>query len=187
MLIGSFNLFEVGCRVEARATGTFNTFEARSRVYADVVLGDYCTVGAGCSLYAEEEPEDADWEFVGPQDIAKTSTDDPKEPSAVPQDEAPSTSEDHATSAAPAAPDNAPDSEKTTTRPRDTTDTSLASSDTMKSRTLPIPAYTVVYGANSERRIWSGEGVGQQVALYHKHLAYLTELLPKYNKLKLIA
>jgi dynactin-6 len=46
--------------------------------------------------------------------------------------------------------------------------------------------YTVVYGANNERRIWSGEGKGQQIALMHKHLAYLTEMLPKYSRLKLI-
>ena len=46
--------------------------------------------------------------------------------------------------------------------------------------------YTVVYGADNDRRIWSGEGKGQQVALMHKHLAYLTEMLPKYSRLKLI-
>lgn len=46
--------------------------------------------------------------------------------------------------------------------------------------------YTVVYGADNDRRTWSGEGKGQQVALMHKHLAYLTEMLPKYSRLKLI-
>lgn len=46
--------------------------------------------------------------------------------------------------------------------------------------------YTVVYGAQNARRTWSGEGKGQQLALMHKHLAYLTEMLPKYSRLKLI-
>lgn len=46
--------------------------------------------------------------------------------------------------------------------------------------------YTVVFGAKNERRTWSGEGKGQQIALMHKHLAYLTEMLPKFSRLKLI-
>ena len=46
--------------------------------------------------------------------------------------------------------------------------------------------YTVVYGKENQRRQWSGEGKGQQEALMIKHLAYLTEMLPKYSRLKLI-
>lgn len=46
--------------------------------------------------------------------------------------------------------------------------------------------YTVVYGRENQRRQWSGEGKGQQEALMIKHLAYLTEILPKYSRLKLI-
>lgn len=49
-----------------------------------------------------------------------------------------------------------------------------------------LPSFTVVYGPNSTRRRWSGEGRGQQVALMHKHLAYLSETLPRFVKLKLI-
>lgn len=48
-----------------------------------------------------------------------------------------------------------------------------------------LPDYTVVYGAANERRKWSGEGKVQQIALMHKHLAYLSETLPKYARLKL--
>lgn len=48
-----------------------------------------------------------------------------------------------------------------------------------------LPDYTVVYGAKNERRKWSGEGKLQQTALMHKHLAYLSETLPKYSRLKL--
>ena len=48
-----------------------------------------------------------------------------------------------------------------------------------------LPDYTVVYGAANERRKWSGEGKLQQTALMHKHLAYLSETLPKHSRLKL--
>ncbi|KAM0752210.1 trimeric LpxA-like protein [Meredithblackwellia eburnea MCA 4105] len=45
--------------------------------------------------------------------------------------------------------------------------------------------YTVVYGSESKRRKWTGEGVGQAKALHAKHLASLTELIPKFHKLKM--
>lgn len=45
-----------------------------------------------------------------------------------------------------------------------------------------LPERTVVYGSDCTRRTWSGEGSGQTRALHAKHLAYLREMLPKYNK-----
>jgi dynactin-6 len=39
-----------------------------------------------------------------------------------------------------------------------------------------LPSHTVIYGASSERRIWSGNGKGQATALYAKHLEYLREV-----------
>ncbi|KAK4698352.1 dynactin 6, partial [Phenoliferia sp. Uapishka_3] len=48
-----------------------------------------------------------------------------------------------------------------------------------------LPDYTVVYGGENKRRIWTGEGQGQMKALHAKHLHYLSETLPKFHKLKL--
>lgn len=48
-----------------------------------------------------------------------------------------------------------------------------------------LPSYTIIYGSENQRRVWSGEGEIQQVALMHEHLAYLTETLPKHSRLKL--
>ena len=44
---------------------------------------------------------------------------------------------------------------------------------------------TVVYGQGA-RRLWSGEGVQQQLALHAKHLQYLRDVLPHAHKLKAV-
>lgn len=49
-----------------------------------------------------------------------------------------------------------------------------------------LPERTVVYGAASEHRTWSGEGIGQQLALHAKHLVYLRDQIPKSHKLRVI-
>lgn len=51
--IGDSNLFQVGCRIEAFAIGSNNIFEARSKVASNVGIADFCTVGAGCSVYPQ--------------------------------------------------------------------------------------------------------------------------------------
>ncbi|KAK9898561.1 trimeric LpxA-like protein [Cystobasidium minutum MCA 4210] len=119
MTIGSYNLFEVGCRIEAQSIGSYNTFEPKSRVSSSLSIGDYCTIGAACIATADQTASAEDW----------------------------------------------------------------AALDELGSKHLPD--YTVVYGAANERRKWSGEGKVQQIALMHKHLAYLSETLPKYARLKL--
>lgn len=64
--------------------------------------------------------------------------------------------------------------------------TTIASGSTStRTATEHLSDYTVVYGSANERRKWSGEGKIQQTALMHKHLAYLSETLPKYSRLKL--
>lgn len=45
-----------------------------------------------------------------------------------------------------------------------------------------LPDYTVVYGPNSERRVWSGRGKLQEQDLRRKHGEYLREMLPKFNR-----
>lgn len=49
-----------------------------------------------------------------------------------------------------------------------------------------LPDQTVVYGADSKRRLWSGEGAQQQAALHAKHLEYLRDAIPRVHKLKII-
>ena len=44
--------------------------------------------------------------------------------------------------------------------------------------------YTVFYGPNSERRKWSGRGKVQESDLRQKHIEYLREMLPKFNRLR---
>lgn len=49
-----------------------------------------------------------------------------------------------------------------------------------------LPDQTVVYGADSKRRLWNGEGAQQQAALHAKHLEYLRDAIPRLHKLKII-
>ncbi|ETS59945.1 hypothetical protein PaG_05927 [Moesziomyces aphidis] len=49
-----------------------------------------------------------------------------------------------------------------------------------------LPDRTVVYGSDSRRRVWSGEGAHQQAALHAKHLEYLRDTIPRTHKLKII-
>jgi dynactin-6 len=43
-----------------------------------------------------------------------------------------------------------------------------------------LPEYTIVYGSESKRRLWSGEGAGQAKSLHVKHLEYLREILVRF-------
>lgn len=45
---------------------------------------------------------------------------------------------------------------------------------------------SVIYGLNSEHRVWNGDGVGQQAALHAKELVYLRDTIPKAHKLRII-
>ncbi|WVW83230.1 hypothetical protein I302_105249 [Kwoniella bestiolae CBS 10118] len=47
-----------------------------------------------------------------------------------------------------------------------------------------LPSYTVVYGENSERRKWDGTGQVAEQNLREKHIEYLREIIPKYNRLR---
>lgn len=47
-----------------------------------------------------------------------------------------------------------------------------------------LEEYTVVYGSNADRRVWSGRGRVQEVDLRRKHAEYLVEMLPKFNRLR---
>lgn len=54
LVIGSSNIFEVGCTVEALKVGEKNIFESKSYVASNVTVTSGCVIGAGCCLIGEE-------------------------------------------------------------------------------------------------------------------------------------
>lgn len=54
LVIGSNNIFEVGCTVEALKVGEKNIFESKSYVSPDVTISSGCIIGAGCRLVGEQ-------------------------------------------------------------------------------------------------------------------------------------
>ncbi|KAK6617194.1 hypothetical protein RUM44_005525 [Polyplax serrata] len=50
MIIGNYNVFEVGSRCESLKIGDYNVLEAKSVVGRQVVLSNHCIVGAGCTV-----------------------------------------------------------------------------------------------------------------------------------------
>ncbi|CAH0550052.1 unnamed protein product [Brassicogethes aeneus] len=54
MIIGSHNVFEVDCTVEAAKIGNSNVFEAKCYVGPRVTVSNGCTIGAGCRLTEEQ-------------------------------------------------------------------------------------------------------------------------------------
>lgn len=55
LIIGRFNIFEVGCTVEALEIGENNVFECKSYVSSDVTVSNNCIIGAGCKLIAKQD------------------------------------------------------------------------------------------------------------------------------------
>lgn len=49
-MIGSNNIFEVGCRIEAKRIGDNNIFESNSLVGNKVTVLNDCVIGAGCKF-----------------------------------------------------------------------------------------------------------------------------------------
>lgn len=54
LVIGSNNIFEVGCQVEALKIGEKNVFECKSYVGSGVTISSGCVIGAGCSLKGDQ-------------------------------------------------------------------------------------------------------------------------------------
>lgn len=54
LLIGSNNVFEVGCTIEATKIGEKNVFEGKSTVSSGVTITNNCIIGAGCHLKGEQ-------------------------------------------------------------------------------------------------------------------------------------
>ena len=47
MVIGSYNLFEVGCQIEFSEIGSFNVFEHRAKIEPNCKIGNGCIITAG--------------------------------------------------------------------------------------------------------------------------------------------
>ena len=47
-----------------------------------------------------------------------------------------------------------------------------------------VEDYTVFWGPEGERSTWSGRGKVQEADLRSKHVEYLKEMLPKFNRLR---
>lgn len=54
LIIGTNNVFEVGCHVEAKKIGENNIFECKSYVSPAVSVSSGCVIGAGCRLLAAQ-------------------------------------------------------------------------------------------------------------------------------------
>ncbi|SPO26800.1 related to Dynactin 6 [Ustilago trichophora] len=154
--IGDNNLFEVGCRIEAASVGSYNVFEMRSRVAQNVKVGSYSVIGAGCLVLPKPV---SDSELVDIFDDHEDHT----------QGEQVSTKGHDVEEGA-----------ETAAEPTDTQ--SKGQGEVFEE----LPDQTVVFGADSRRRLWSGEGAQQQAALHAKHLEYLRDAIPRTHKLKII-
>jgi dynactin-6 len=146
--------------VESPTVGSHNIFGPRSRVAWTVSVGSHCNIGPGCTVL----PNPFGTAFVGASRGAVSGGDEGKTDVL----------------------DSAQTDVDTTT-----TDAVEGSSDVPPpppptvERTESLPDYTVVFGSENRRRIWTGEGEMQAAALHTKHLEYLREAIPKYHKLKL--
>lgn len=58
MVIGSNNVFEVGCVINAKYVGDNNVFESKCYVGPDIEVGNGCIIGAGVSLSIKEKLRD---------------------------------------------------------------------------------------------------------------------------------
>ena len=50
MVIGNYNLFEVGCQIDFCEIGHYNTFEHRCKVEANCKIGNCCVITAGVTV-----------------------------------------------------------------------------------------------------------------------------------------
>ena len=50
MVIGSYNIFEVGSKIDSSNIGDINTFEVRSCLEANCELKNNCTIGSTAKL-----------------------------------------------------------------------------------------------------------------------------------------
>lgn len=185
MTVGDENHFQIGCRtsagpfrracelmrlsptgIESTAVGNHNIFAPRSRTSHLVSVGSNCNIGAGCVVLPSPFSPIA----LRPTLPTRYSADDELPPPPTPAKQGSETIAEESTSDISMVTASPPP-------PIPTKTPSLPSGEA-------LPDYTQIFG-DGRRRIWSGEGRGQARAFHAKHLDYLRETLPKYNKLKM--
>lgn len=146
--------------VESPIVGDHNIFGPRSRVAWTISVGSHCQIGPGCTVL----PNPFGTAFVG---TSRGVVDGEDEREKGISDSG-----------------RLDQGDASGTRVEGSSDTPPPLPPTVE-RTESLPDYTVVFGSENRRRIWTGEGEVQASALHHKHLEYLGEAIPKYHKLKL--
>lgn len=177
--------------VESPSIGSYNTFEAKSKVPSTVTVSDYCTVSVGVTVLTEASATRDELDAMGWQEEA-TPVQDPEGPGGSQG----SNEQASAEGEGPPREKSLPPIVEQHTDPPASTSQTPSQPESSKTILDHLPPYTVVYTTTAatpdlqqpeqKRRTWSGEGVHQQHALMVKHLSYLSEMLPKYNRLKLI-
>lgn len=185
MLIGDFNLFEVGSRtcnplflqtdppetgspdqddkqagVESPSVGSHNVFGIRSRVLPSVSVGSHCVVGAGCLVQADP------FLAMGAADASSIVTPEPTRDGIV------------ASESGDVPSNSATEPESAASQPPATPSTAPSTSDSLAD-------YTHVFGSENRQRESTSEGDSQAKALFAKHWEYLRDTLPRYHKLKM--
>lgn len=142
--------------VESPLVGSDNVFEIRSRVAFNVSVGSNCHIGAGCVVLPSPFPP----AFVtSSTETSQAAPDSPAPPPVPAKDD-----------------EHAPPKDEFVPPARATSQETVVET---------LPDFTQVYGGDCRRQKWSGEGSAQAKAFYAKHLEYLRDTLPKFNKLKM--
>lgn len=68
--------------------------------------------------------------------------------------------------------------------PTTTSSSANAGANNEREAELRLDDYSVLYGPEWEERTWSGRGKVQEADLRAKHVEYLKEMLPKFNRLR---
>lgn len=184
------NEHHVNSGIESPSIGSHNTFSPRSRTSSSISIGSHCQIGAGCILLPnpfitntkKKEDEDEGLDVIQP----------PLSPNLQPT----------ASIISSPTPETMASFEPVDVTNRPNISTSIPSTPliptSISSQSTPkiiieepievvetLPDFTIIYGAECNKRLWSGEGIGQSKALHVKHLEYLREMLPKSNKLRM--
>lgn len=163
MTIGARNLFEVGCYIEASSIGDRNTFEIRCRVGAGIRIGSYCSVSAGSTIEVGPTgmtPEDLQAALADPDSEDNNEDKVGAVPSKMSRQASnTSSASSSSTYPIPEEPEDDAGSESTLGLPQ------------TSAPTRTIADRSVLFSTGVSH--WSGEGQGQEEALYAKHIDHL--------------
>ncbi|CAO1613622.1 unnamed protein product [Sympodiomycopsis kandeliae] len=190
--IGSENLFEVGCRIEARSIGDHNTFEARCKVPSNIAIGSFCTVSARSTVLPR-----SDWSSSSADGNTGTGLASHEDLDALLNDETLDETmqdarvgieshqrADTATSATLTIPEESEEEASEVADSDGNAEAGRRVDDPSHFET--IPDNTIIFAGGTQRKKWSGQGTVQMQALHAQHLDYLREAIPRVHKLKKI-